>query len=155
MTKRTYASVTEIECSCGYLERMAKEPEVPIRFAAEMNEYQVEHDVPQKGKMTIILHHCPFCGGAAPESRRAQLFKKISEQEASRLQALISNVQTVQDVFKTLGTPDDDRTFEGSSGPSRAIMYGRLSDMADIHVTVDSKEKLQIVIAPKYHGGAA
>lgn len=58
MYQRTYASVTDVSCECGYLQRSADDPDVPIEFDQETNEFHF-----CKGGATLIIYRCPFCGG--------------------------------------------------------------------------------------------
>ncbi len=52
MAKRNYASVTEVACTCGYLEESARDPKLPIKFDAELNEYHIAGDVSPGGSDT-------------------------------------------------------------------------------------------------------
>src|SRR5580700_110793 len=105
--KPTYASVTTRPCKCGFLERTADEPGVPIKFDVKMNEYHIEHGGEDRGGQSI-LYHCPFCGGAAPPSRRQTFFATITSAETERLTELTGDVKTIADVLARFGEPDDD-----------------------------------------------
>ncbi len=89
MEKRTWASVTGDPCSCGFLEQAADDPNLPIRFDPLVGEYHFEFPSPFAGeacpeaKAQLTIYHCPFCGGAAPPSKRDTLFTNISDQEAA------------------------------------------------------------------------
>ena len=67
------------------------------KYVPEVNEYQLEHMLKQGGKTFVVLYHCSFCGGAAPESKRGDLFSKISDQEAARLRSLTEKVKSGAD----------------------------------------------------------
>ena len=54
------------ECDCGVLERLSKEPGVPIIYDPELNEYHIQ--TPDGGR-NMMMHHCFFCGGRLPKSR--------------------------------------------------------------------------------------
>jgi hypothetical protein len=56
-------SKTELPCDCGLLGRAARNPQLPVEFDAELNEFNIVHAY---GKLRI--HHCFFCGGRLPES---------------------------------------------------------------------------------------
>lgn len=140
MTKRTYASVTEELCACNYLQNAADHPRNPITFDARTSEYQFSY-----GGGMLVIYHCPFCGGAAPESKRHLLFAQIPEAEKQRLAKLLDGIETIEQSRKELGAPD----FEGTSrserpesddtGPRiqhhREIRYHNLSDVAEVWIT--------------------
>jgi len=104
MAKRTHASVTEELCTCGYLRNAANDPRNPIKFDAQTSEYQFVY-----GDEMLVIYHCPFCGGAAPESQRDLLFAQVSTAEEERLAGISEGVETIDDAIKRFGRPD----FEG------------------------------------------
>ena len=61
-----------------------------------------------EAKAHLTIYHCPFCGGAAPPSKRDTLFTNISDQEAARLYRLFEGMHTLEEVVRALGPPDDD-----------------------------------------------
>ena len=75
--KPTFSSVTDTLCVCGYLERASEEPEVPIVFDAKVNEYHIANIGKNGGHR--VIYHCPWCGGAAPRSKRASLFATVTD----------------------------------------------------------------------------
>ena len=91
---------------------------------------------------TLMIYHCPFCGGAASKSKRDLLFARIEDDEVDRLAELLAPVQTLDDALKLLGTPDTETfgTFRGDENgdrPStverhRHLCYQRLSGTADV-----------------------
>src|SRR5437868_3163217 len=101
MAKPTDASVTEDRCSCGYLERAADDPTSPIVYDARLNEYHFEYLNPCAGgecgqaKASLMLYHCPFCGGTAPPSKRDLLFAVIPREEEHRLYKLLGGIKTL------------------------------------------------------------
>jgi hypothetical protein len=141
------------ECRCGSLETFAKEPAVPIVFDPELNEYHIRGEG-EGGRVTsVMIYHCPFCGGRTPKSRRGELFMHITDAERERLKGIVQNLETVSDVLAALGPPDrDDRagysiTTTSKKGRSstklyRELRYVGLSAMADILVTVHPSEKV-------------
>jgi hypothetical protein len=148
----TYASVTDQLCSCGYLERAANDPKSPIVFDKLTHEYQFVYPDPQadiipRGKATLIIYHCPFCGGAAPPSQRDLLFSIITPDEEQRPRELLADVRTIDDALRILGQPDLDldagvtrRQHETSgTGPSiesfRSLTYSGLSKTVDVQIT--------------------
>src|SRR5262245_23525564 len=84
--KPTRASVTSKQCRCGYLQFAAEESGNPIVFDEVAGEYQFTYQEPgAEGPSLLVLYHCPFCGGAAPQSKRANLFHVIPKGEVRRL----------------------------------------------------------------------
>jgi hypothetical protein len=132
------------ECRCVVLDRLAKEPAVPVVFDPELNEYHIE----RADGGSVMVYHCPFCGGRTPKSRRGDLFMHITGAEHERLRGIVRNLESVSDVLAALGPPDRDdpagcsMETRSKRGPSsvklyRGLTYSALSTMADIKVTVN------------------
>ena len=157
MTKRTHASVTEELCTCGFLQDAADDPRSPITFDAETAEYQFVY-----GREMLLIYHCPFCGGAAPESKRSLLFAQIPDTEEERLARVLDGVETIDQAVSKFGQPD----FEGVSttrqpekenqAPElqrhREIRYYKLSEVADIWITERPDGKIFWQLQGKYIG---
>jgi hypothetical protein len=168
MSKPNSFSVTRIRCSCGYLARKATDPNLPIRFDAELNEYSFEYTLPGGSKVSMMIYHSPMCGGVASESKRAELFAAVPKREALRLKAIIDDLNTVQDIENTLGAADEDTTYcppsdfveiQPRSGMRetksiRVLNFTRLSDTADVQFSVYSNGEIERSIAGKYLGGS-
>ena len=144
--RRTHASVTDVDCSCGYLQRAADDPDVPIRFEASTGEYQFIYPAEVGGQATLIIFHCPFCGGAAPRSKRELLFHVIPDAEEERLKELLLPIETIADALERFGEPEFDSPFgtawmrDEASGEPGAIEYARvlryesLSEVATVDI---------------------
>jgi len=140
MTKRTFASVTETLCSCNYLQDAADNSSNPIQFEPQSSEYQFVY-----GNCMLVIYHCPFCGGAAPESQRELLFAQIPEAEEERLAKLLFGIETMDDALRLLGKPDFEETSSGrlpereNAPPQiehhRELRYYHLSDCAEVWLT--------------------
>lgn len=141
------------ECRCGLLERLSKEPALPIVFDPELNEYHIRGEGDGGRVMSVMIYHCPYCGGRTPKSRRRELFMHITDTERERLKSIVQNLASVSDVLAALGPPDRDDpvgysvTTKSKKGRSsaklyRALTYSGLSTMADILVTVHPSEKV-------------
>lgn len=171
MSKPTFPSVTEKPCTCGFLEQQADDPDSPIVFDALLNEYHFEYPNPCTGgdcdaaKAQMMIYHCPFCGGAAPPSKRATLFTTFTRGEQRRLYRLFDGMRTLQEVVAALGPPDEDKERgltiqqpekEGQAPTLRCfrtLRYIRLSDTADVEVYADQAEdKVQVTLMGKYIG---
>lgn len=143
--KPTGASVTTTPCTCQYLERASAEPQVPIVFDALTNEYHINNVGKNQGH--TIIRHCPWCGGAAPRSKRESLFAKITQKEEDRLRRMTSGLRTIASVVKKLGKPDVDmehgmvmKTPDSKDNPPtiksyRTLHYKSLSKTAEVHFT--------------------
>lgn len=170
MTGPTFASVTDQPCECDYLQRSADNPDLPIVFDRLTGEYQLkyrerlgDHD----GTAMLVIYHCPFCGGAAPKSKRALLFATIAQEEHERLSKLTKGIKSLDDAVRKLGPPDDDipscvtrRTPEKSGHPPtiqsyRSIVYSQLSDTAELHITDFREEGIAFSLQGKYIGPTA
>lgn len=162
----TFASVTDTPCTCEYLQHAADEPRNPIVFDATTNEYQFRYPDPDPdcvGSAMLIIYHCPFCGGCAPESRRHLLFAVIAPEEESRLFGLLDQVDTISTALAKLGQPTrDDATgsqkrHEKAGQPNsiqrfRTLVYENLSDVADVWITERENGKAFCQLQGKYIG---
>jgi hypothetical protein len=166
MEKRNFASVTDVPCTCSFLERSARDPSLPIVYDQESNEYHIEFEA--RGKVTgtgsLMIYHCPFCGGTAPKSQRDKLFAVIPRDEADRLYELFSNIKTLDEVLQQFGEatfdlPDGDgteRPEKGGKPPAierfRTLVYSNLSEVADVRVTDYHKDRVHVTLVGKYIG---
>jgi hypothetical protein len=171
MEKPTFASVTGEPCGCGFLERAADDPNSPVRFSPSVGEYQIDFPSPCSGetcpeaKAYLVIYHCPFCGGAAPPSKRETHFTYISDQEGARLHRMFTGMRTLEEVVRAVGSPDDDvergltvREPEKEGKPPRLktyriLRYAHLSNAADVEVYADPVEgNVQVTLMGKYIG---
>lgn len=144
--RRTLASVTSADCTCGYLQRAADDPDVPIQFEASMGEYQFAYQTEVWGPSMLIIYHCPFCGGAAPRSKRELLYHVIPEAEKERLKELLLPIKAIADALERFGEPESDSPFgtasmhdEANGQPAsieyaRVLRYETLSEVADVAI---------------------
>ena len=157
MPKPTFASVTDVQCTCGYLQRSSERPELPIVFDERTNEFHVvwpseNEDHPNY----LVVYHCPFCGGTAPESKRDTLFAAISDAEARRLNELLAAIKTVGDAIEKLGPPDQDFPHGASThtpekdgnAPDtryfRTLRYSHLSETVDVQLIVYRDDRVEL-----------
>ncbi len=163
--RRTHASVTDIRCTCGYLERAADDLANPIVFDQQTSEYQFTYQEPGlDGPSMLVIYHCPFCGGAAPESRRDLLFAAISPAEQERLAQLLSPIETIQEALDTLGPPQMDgysvernlRRDDPNNPPTiqrrRELLYTTLSEVADVRITERPTGGVSWLLSGKFLG---
>lgn len=170
MAKPTFVSVTEQLCGCQYLADAAADPQSPIVFDPKLNEYNFEYPDPccdegsAAGKASLRIYHCPFCGGAAPKSKRALLFAVISEEEQRRLNQILTGIKSVEDAYRVLGTPDHDDPHglivkqperEGTAPTRktyRSLTYSRLSETAEVILTDYCPNGVHVALQGKYVG---
>jgi hypothetical protein len=164
--RRTYASVTDIPCTCGYLEKAADDPENPIVFDERTSEYQfIYQRSGEEGRSMSVIYHCPFCGGAAPESQRDRLFAAISDTEMDRIALLVGPIETIQQAIDKLGPPQMDsygvirnvRRDDPNNPPTiqrcRELLYTTLSEVADVRITEAPGNRVSFTLSGKYIGG--
>ena len=139
--KPTFASVTDIPCTCGFLTRCAKDPTSPITWDERLNEFHITY---RHGESTgeLMVYHCPFCGGATPPSRRGELFHEVTPAERQRLETLFGGATTVADCLRRFGPPDQDLSegmvteSDGERETFRSLWYRSLSMTVDVAVVV-------------------
>ena len=156
-------SKTNELCDCNTLQDAADNPHLPIEFDAKLNEFHLVYDV-NGGKGQMNLYHCFLCGGKAPGSKRHLQFATISDDERFRLRELINPLKTLDNVLTVLGKPDQDYADgvmvmlpETEDNPHkeqayRSLVYEKLSDVADVRVTVYPNERVGIGFTGKYTG---
>lgn len=148
-------------CECDWLQRAAAEPQVPIRYNEQLNEYQVSCDG-SAGRGSMPIRYCPFCGGAAPSSRRPELFTRLTHAELGRLAALTDALKTVQAVLDAFGPPDEDLdhgdgTIKPATGDSppvaerfRTLVYYHLSETAVIRASERADGRVRFAFTGKH-----
>jgi hypothetical protein len=164
----TYASVTAEPCTCKYLANAADDPRIPIFFDERTHEYQYTYQESEcSGLSTLVIYHCPFCGGTAPASKRHLLFHVIPHEEEDRLAAMLSPIRTIREALERLGSPDHDdpqgeirREQETDESPSsmrwfRALTYRCLSSAADVRITERDDGTVYTVLQGKPIGDPA
>jgi hypothetical protein len=152
-------SKTDEACDCSWLQRMAENPNIPVEFDDTTHEFNIVCEVG-----TFAIYHCPFCGGKAPESKRASFFTHISSEEQVRLRRLTAPLKTLSQVLEAFGQPDEDHEFgTGFEWPERegrppvaewrrALVYKGLSDTADVRVTTYPDDRVGFAYLGKYIG---
>jgi hypothetical protein len=161
--KSASQSVAKPPCKCGFLLRAAEEPEIPIVFDERMNEYHIENVAKDGGHS--VIYYCPFCGGAAPPSKRQSFFATITRAETERLHELTADVKTIAGAIAQFGAPDDDldpgttvyNSVKDDQPPTvtsyRTLRYKTLSSSADVVFTDFGPERgLRMSLTGKYLG---
>ncbi len=161
---KTFASATEVVCTCGYLDRCANDPDSPIEFDDVVHEflYVVRKDNGDV-KSKLSIYHCPWCGRETPPSRRDTLFAAVSHMEEQRIRALFDGLKSATDVIQRHGPPQRDlmnsfvsRTPENGATPPvskacRYLVYSHLSETVDVHV-LEYPDRLGLSLHGKYTG---
>jgi hypothetical protein len=162
MKKPTFASVTEIPCSCGYLDGCARDSSVPVKYDPYLNEYSFNYTLPKGTPVSLPIYHCPMCGGVASESKRDQLFATVSDEEVERLNALIGTAKSIAEVVRDIGEPDEEQVVHlppdfsaiqpDGATPVRTLTYARLSQTATVQFIEYSDKHVKRAIMGKYIG---
>jgi hypothetical protein len=138
------------------LELQANQPDSPIRFDPKLNEYHFIYRTSTSEETMMMIYHCPFCGGRMPNSRRDDLFHRLTRAEQHSLSELTKAMRTVQDVTAAFGEPEIRQpigmvitTPEKDGKPETTqsypmMIYTTLSETANIHVTVYPTDKVAI-----------
>ena len=149
-------------CDCGWLENAAADPNIPVVFDELTAEFQIVRSGQLGGHAPI--YHCPFCGGSAPESKRADLFEHITAEEMYRLHQLTEGIRNVTDVLGKFGPPQEDlpnghaetpRPREGEPPRTewfRTLRYSNLSSTAIVDVIVRVNDRVSFGFMPKAKG---
>ena len=140
---------------------MADDPDLPIRYDTELNEFYVAYPT-EGGNGKLAIRHCLFCGGKAPESKRASLFARIPHAEQRRLFKMAQSLRSVKEVLDALGEPNEDvpngmtdESSEQADQPGmvrtyRVLRYHNLSETADIAFNVDSRGAVGVSLSGKF-----
>lgn len=160
-TMNTKWTKTDVPCDCGFLDRLADDPDLPVRFDEEMNEFHFIYSSSRGGEGHLLIHHCFFCGGKAPASRRPSFFRAISRAEQDRLWALLKPMKALADVVSAWGQPDQDldpgtdvMTPEKDGEPGtiqrfRTLEYSHLSETAVVSVRVYPDDRVGFALHGK------
>ena len=153
-------SATSRPCTCENLEHATDEPDCPVKFDPELNEYNIV-----SGRGSWRIYHCYFCGGAAPESKRGSLFATIPNEERERLGSLTTGFTSFDEVIARFGAPDEDMAAghgdlthaTDERGPTyttyRTLRYRGLSKVAVVEfIDYGPKHGVRSTLQGKYIG---
>lgn len=158
--KPTSSSVTSVPCKCGWLERQSDDPGNPVVFDQDLEEFNIT----RSDGGILRVYHCPWCGGAAPLSKRSRLFAFVTQAEADRLGRLLRRFATLEEAIRVLGPPDKDSprgilvaTFSSRrKAPrqmyARCLKYTRLSKTADVDLFEDPRQGVSFAFGGKHLG---
>ena len=164
MGKPNDASVTDQPCTCGYLQNAADDAGNPIVSDEQTGEYQFTyHERGLDGPSMLILYHCPFCGGAAPKSKRSLLSATIPRAEESRLAELLAPVRSIDQALSFIRnsltmTVSATQRLPGGEGQAPTVEYRReihyedLSEVATVWITEQADGTVLCRLQGKYTG---
>ncbi|WP_455212341.1 DUF6980 family protein [Kaarinaea lacus] len=144
-------------CTCDWLKNAAEDARFPIEYDRESNEFKLCCQLDDGEIGYTVLHYCPFCGGKAPDVRKAQSFAQLSEQEFLRLQELTQQIKSIEDAFRILGKPEIGepeltQAEQELLQAARSLTYQNVSESATIHITEYEQGNIRIVIQEKFIG---
>jgi hypothetical protein len=155
------AGLDPYECDCGWLERAANDPSVPIGFDAQTNEYFLRAGTPGDAEAHHVIKFCPWCGGDAPVSHRTSLFEVVTPEETIRLHEFMSKSRTRDDVIREWGPPDEyiDNGYtetepQRPDTPARTVTfdvmrYKKVSQSAVVDVILGGGDRVRYTYYPK------
>ena len=148
-------------CDCGWLERAANDPSVPIGFDVQTNEYFLRAGTAGQAEAHYVIRFCPSCGGDAPVSHRASLFEVVTAGETIRLHEFMSKPHTRDDVVREWGPPDEylDNGYSETEpqkpdAPARTatfdvMRYKNVSKNAVVDVILGGADRVRFTYYPK------
>jgi hypothetical protein len=137
--------------------RAARSAMFPIKFDERLNEYSFEDEARHA---SLMIYHCPMCGGVASASRRSVLFRRVGIKEFVRLDKLTNQLRTIADIEGALGNPDEIVTHKKMpaevkmlkkmvTSPVRQWIFKRLSSTADVLFSIYPRGEIERVVMPK------
>jgi len=117
---------TPSKCNCFFLHEAATDPNSPIVFDTELNEF---HTKTLNGYS--MIYYCPICGGPVPKSLRDDLFAKISSEEEERLNSMTDKIKSLEELIAAYGEPDRQQNH---------YSYKHLSDTANVVAITENGE---------------
>jgi len=81
---RSSCSLEKETCQCGTLGEWADDPNTPITYDAQLNEFHLQEEDGYR-----MIWYCLVCGGATPESKRGELFVEASEEDITKVQQIL------------------------------------------------------------------
>ena len=149
LTKKTY------KCKCKILEKWSRNLAYPVKFDKKFEEYYLEG----KDTSTHIFYFCPLCGGRLVESKRGDFFLTPSESEVNEIHKKIKNAQTVDEIIKILGFPDEKMVTDseevkkqkslGRTSLRQTLIYNSIANSFSLIVIEDEDEKIHFLSAGK------
>ena len=153
----TAFSKTDIPCDCGWLSQAINDSRSSIFYDARQNCICCGTE-----DGCFILYHCPFCGGAFPDSTKPMWIPIIPPGEFDRLQEMIQNLHDAEGILHRLGVPDYDEmsySFGNVNGilqmdkptaPIRNIEYYQLSEFLNVefYISEDNHLTKRLTIKP-------
>jgi hypothetical protein len=87
----------------------------------------------------------------------------VPDAEYERLRSLKDRIGSVEDALRILGNPCSDEPVKFPEGyvwpverdgklPVRSLSFTRLSEVAEIHISVNDDKTIEVTFGPKYTG---
>ncbi len=155
------AGLDPYDCDCGWLDRSADDPNVPIGFDSKTGEYYIEMQNLGGYHGRAFIHYCPSCGGDAPVSKRPQLFKPVTAQDQLAAGEFGRQIRTKADVLARWGTPDEEAPGAygmpeklGDEGQWRTLLldiwrYNNVLSSATLEVIVWPNDQVIVSYSPR------
>jgi hypothetical protein len=124
------AGLDPYACDCGWLAKAADDPSMPIGCDAAANEYYVEMRGSGEARGQAIIKFCPWCGGDAPVSKRAELFHPVTIDDQLQIGQFSKELRTREDVLAKFGKPDEE--IPGGYGVPESSAQGARTVMLDV-----------------------
>lgn len=124
-------SVTKTPCSCGTLEREAEDPDSPVTFDRESRCYSFvcQLALPEgPSPFSLLIYHCPFCGGVAPKAGYSGACHVIPRREVSSTRDSRSGPTSIFSSSRLA-------SFDFCLGASRERIRSSLAELEDSHST--------------------
>lgn len=155
------AGLDPYDCDCGWLERSADDPNIPIGFDPTTNEYYIQMQGLGELQGRALIRFCPNCGGDAPVSKRPELFQPVASQDQIRIRSFADELKTKADVLAKWGKPDEEIP-NGYGMPERdnedhpwrtvhmdVLRYDRIVPTAVVEVIVRPDDRVTISYSPR------
>lgn len=152
------------KCRCKILEEWSKDIVSPIRFNEKFAEYYLEE---KNGSMSVF-YFCPSCGGKLADSKRNDFFLTPSESEVNKIYGKVKIAETVDEVIKILGVPDEKvitdseeikkQKLLGRKFVKQTLIYNFVAESFSLLIVEDEDGKIHFLPAGKPkeadgHGG--
>lgn len=131
-------------CHCGAVKRWAADPNVPVEFDRELNEYSILVEFGQGGKLRQSVKYCPVCGGRGPLPHRGDRYTEPSAKEELEIEARLKSCNDFDEIIAALGAPDDetgpvefsqeDKEVYGLQDSTRSATWNRLGRRTVLYV---------------------
>jgi hypothetical protein len=155
------AGLDPYDCDCDWLQNAADDPNIPIGFDRDTNEYYIEMRGLGEFQGRAIIRFCPNCGGDASVSKRGGLFQPVATHDQICIRQFADELKTKADVLAKWGKPDEEiRNGYGmperdkGDQPWRTVLmdlwrYNQIVPTAVVEVIVRPDDRVTISYSPR------